>query len=76
MGRRKGGRVQMRTENELNRIEHNMRLTKNRKLEDLRRKKQQERSCDSINMENSGVYGCEEIIRNFRRERAKGRQKR
>ena len=43
MGRREGGRVQMRIENELNRIEHNMLLTKNRKLDDLRRKKQQER---------------------------------
>ena len=28
-----------------------------------------------VNMENSGVYDCEEFIRNFRRERAKGRQK-
>ena len=36
MGRREGGRVQVRTENELNRIEHNMRLIKNRKLQDLR----------------------------------------
>ena len=49
LGRRERGRVQLRIENELNRIEHNMRLTKNRKLEDLRRKKQQERSCDSVN---------------------------
>ena len=39
----------MRIENELNRIEHNMRLTKNHKLKDLRRKKQQERSCVSVN---------------------------
>ena len=76
MRRREGGRVQVRIENELNRIEHNMRLTKNRKLKDLRRKKQQERSCDSVNMENSGIYDCEKFIRNFRRERAKGRQKR
>ena len=27
-------------------------------------------------MENSGIYDCEEFIKNFRRERAKGRQKR
>ena len=53
-----------------------MRLTKNHNPEDLRRKKQQERSCDSVNIENSGVYDCEEFIRNFRRERTKGRQKR
>ena len=66
----------MRIENDLNRIEHNMRLTKNRKLEDLRRKKQQERSCDSVNIERSRVYDCEEFIRNFKRERTKGRQKR
>ena len=55
LGRREGGRVQLRIETELNRIEHNMRLTKNRKLEDLRRKKQQERSCDSVNIENWGL---------------------
>ena len=76
LGRREGGRVQLRIENELNRKEHNMQLTKNRKLEDLRRKKQQERSCDSVHIENSGVYDCEEFIRNFTRERTKGRQKR
>ena len=75
LGRREEGRVQMRIENEVNRIEHNMRLTKNHKLEDLRRKTQQERSCDSVNTENSGVYDCEEFIRNFRTERVKGRQK-
>ena len=55
LGRREGGRVQMRIENEINRIEHNLQLTKNRKLEALRRKKQQERSSDSVNIENSGV---------------------